>query len=220
MKKLLSLTVLSAQLFLSQQTYASDLYIKMEIFPNRQTKIYEDIVSGSGLAKSPEAAKNDNYHLTLCQIVGGNKASDSTELRKFLIKKLNVACAADLNKEHAIILGDVTAGRYTVNRDPNHCPLVLFPDKSTTDQLKSYNLVLNNALAEYNHLKNKSHKMGIDVTSKSYTPHITLANSKWIDTKCKYTRDQILPTLNKKINTARQKDPKGTYNFMLKVPKL
>lgn len=220
MKKLLSLAALTAQLFLSQNTYASDMYIKMEIFSGRQTKIYDDIVSHSGLAKSPEDAKKDNYHLTLGQVVGANKASDAKNLRKFLVQKLNAACAPDLNGDHAIILGDVTAGRYTVNRNFHHCPLVLFPDQSTTDKLKAYNLVLNNALAEYNRLNATSYKMGDDVTPANYTPHITLANTHWIDTKCKFTRDQIIPTLNKKIVTARQKDPKKTYNFMLKVPEL
>lgn len=198
---------------------AKDLYIKLDLFPNRKAKIYDEIVSYSGLAKSPSDAINDNYHLTLAQIKDGMGSRKSKELKAFLLSKLNKACQGRVNRENAFILKDVYAGRYTVNRSYNNCPIALFPDYQTFKILKEYNLVINKALAEFNWKNRTNFVMSNDLIPSKFTPHITLAHTNWINTICRYDRGEIIKTLNKRIEKAKQRNPKRTYDFMLIVPK-
>jgi hypothetical protein len=213
MNKLNVITLFSL-IVLGQSVQATDMYIKMEIFPERQQKIYNEIVSYSGLAK----AKKDNYHLTLAKIKDAQGIKNGQELRGFLIGELNQACRGTLNREHAIILKDVHAGPYTVNRHYDNSPIVLFPDPGTTGTLKNYNLILNKALAKFNESHRTNFEMDNDLIPAKYAPHITLANARWINEKSKFKRKEIINTLNEKIEVAKQKNKRPTYDFMLIVP--
>jgi hypothetical protein len=215
MKKLNFMALFSLMLVgLSAQ--ATDMFIKMEIFPSRKQKIFNEIVSHSGLAKPSE----DNYHLTLAQITDAKGSAQGKKLKKFLLGELNEACKGSLDKENAIILKDVSAGRYTVNRKYNNCPIVLLTDEETGNILKNYNLILNKALAKFNTKYETNFKMGDDLVPANYTPHITLADTSWINSKCQHSRDEIIGTLNKKITQAKQKNKKPTYDFKLIVPQV
>lgn len=219
MKKIIALAAFSLQIFMTNSVPANDLYIKMDIFQGRQEKIYKEVVVESGLHKK----SRDNYHLTLAQVEGEKNNDD---LRKYLVEELNKASKKDMNKDHAIQLGDVQPGRYTVNRNLNNCPIVLFPDQQTTTVLKGYNLALNNALAEFNKKNKTTYKMGKDVQPNMYTPHITLADTNWINTKCtdskdkKFpdTRDFMIDKLQRNIDRCDQVKKQGHYDFMLAVP--
>lgn len=216
MKNIIKSIFLSQSILLGSLSFASDYYVKFNIYEGRQAQIYTEIVKNTGLHKP----KADNYHVTLAKVENIDPR-DMDSLEAFLKKELRITCQKMINDYNKGTTGENPiqievqlshADRYLVNRIHNHCPVVLYFSPTSSDLLKDINLRLSSKLTnpgKYKSISGKNYTFCSDTVPGTYIPHITVADTNWCDTRATHNRDHIIGKLNDHINAGINQDKIG-----------
>lgn len=187
--------------------FASEIVLTFEMENNHlkggstNQDIYNKFVTKTGLHKE----RSDNYHVTVGWIKNIDP-QDKDSLNKHMRNKLN-----SYKHKHTFVFDH--AGRYLVNRTPDRCPIVLFPDDETTNNLKKINVDLSTHLKNYKSVSGNKYSFIDDIMPGTYTPHVTLANSKHIEAM-KVDRDESIKKINGKLRNFKNKF--GVYKVVMK----
>jgi 8-oxo-dGTP pyrophosphatase MutT (NUDIX family)/2'-5' RNA ligase len=164
-----------------------NLVISYSLNPLKRRALFDKVVNNHISGKTAP----DHYHVTLGWIKNVEQ-SDCNLLQDHLQKIANAHLPQTTFTASSV-------KKYLVNRKPDSCPLVLVPQPTEIQKLKSINEALFNGLQVYNATHKKNYTFFKDVHPQQYDPHITLANTNHIITmNLKY--DQIINHINTTIN--------------------
>jgi 2'-5' RNA ligase len=214
MKRLFSYLAFGYLILFSLPCSAADVLITLYVCKERKHQIYDDVVKNTGLGKKGP----DNYHVTIAQVKDVDP-SDAGNLKAFLTKKLKEKCRSYLIKkgknkgEIGIPVGLKHAGRYLVGGRTHHkCPIVLYLSPSSHEKMKDINRHLSQQLG---HFKGKKHyKFAADVSPENYIPHMTIADTAYIN-NADANRNDVISKLNRNLNKASGNKPES-YRFKLR----
>lgn len=207
-------TIIAALLCLCTQViHPADVVFTLAISKERQADIHANVVKYTGLGKT----KPDNYHVTIAH-VDNVHLKDKKALQGFLKSELK-----KIVKNGKIWPAQfVKGGRYVVGgRTYNNCPIVLYPSKGTAAILKTINAHLSNMLSHFKAPSKKVYKhFARDLQPIHFTPHITLANTIYIN-KVGADRDAVIGKIARNLKKYAQAQKKlkktGTYALALRI---
>lgn len=197
----------------TQIIYPADVLIKLIISKERQADIHANVVKYTGLGKT----KPDNYHVTIAHVKNVDP-KDKKALERFLKTELKKVVKNKIIWPAKFVKG----GRYLMGgRTHDNCPIVLYPSKRTAIILKTINAHLSNTLSNFKAPSKKVYKhFASDLQPISFTPHITLANTVYIN-NVGADRDAVISKIErnlKKYAKAQEKQKKdGTYALALRI---
>ncbi len=188
--------------FFTTPSFADDLLIKFDIYEHRKVKIHNDIVKNTGLHKK----KHDDYHLTVA-LIKDVDTLDFEALSTFLKDALKVKYPDDIE----IQLKDFKC--YDVGshrKERNNQPIVAYPDSESYDGLVALNKHLYQHMQTFKSQSGKKYTFFDETKPDTYKPHITIANTKYINDQ-KADRTDVIAKLTQNL---KQHKP---YKFMLKL---
>jgi hypothetical protein len=179
----------------------TDLVFLLKANSADKTNIYNSFVKNTVIAKDNKTGKINtrNYHVTVAWIENG-------KTDKNLVKAMN----AEFKSVGSFIYNFGQAGIYQVsptcpkpqpgNKKCTRNAVVLYPDLPTQESLKTINSRMHTALENYNRANGKNFKMYNDIIPENFTPHMTLADTKQVNSK---NREKAVMQVNENIKNSK-----------------